>query len=223
VHANADRIAGVLVEPIQSRNPEFRPRDFVKELRRITAECGSALILDEVVTGFRVAPGGVQEIWGIRADLATYGKLVAGGMPIGVLAGASRFMDALDGGHWSFGVDSQPEVPPTFFAGTFVRHPLALAATAAVLDHLEGDGRALFERVAPRTHAHAEAAVAGFVCHSRPTTGSTYVQRIRSATAAVWLLPSGPGRHCIWRFIPGRRHISPGIGRNCGSFAAAAP
>jgi amino acid adenylation domain-containing protein len=156
VRGNADRIAGVLVEPIQSRNPEFQPRDFVKELRRITAQSGSALILDEVVTGFRVAPGGVQELWGIRADLASYGKLVAGGMPIGVLAGASRFMDALDGGYWTFGDESQPEVPPTFFAGTFVRHPLALAATAAVLDHLDGDGRALFERVAPRTEALVE-------------------------------------------------------------------
>ena len=61
---------------------------------------GTALIFDEVVTGFRVHPGGMQALFGIRADLATYGKVVGGGMPIGILAGKASFMDALDGGIW---------------------------------------------------------------------------------------------------------------------------
>ena len=74
-------------------------------------------------------------------------------MPVGVLSGAARFLDALDGGFWRFGDDSVPEVPPTFFAGTFVRHPLVLAALSAVLDHIDGDGVALYDRVAPRTEA----------------------------------------------------------------------
>ena len=63
---------------------------------------GTAFIFDEVVTGFRVHPGGAQAVFGIRADMATYGKVVGGGMPIGMLAGTCRFMDALDGGTWQY-------------------------------------------------------------------------------------------------------------------------
>ncbi len=151
IRDNVEEIAAVLIEPVQSRRPDLRPRAFCEELRRITAGAGAALILDEIVTGFRVARGGIQELWGIEPDMATYGKVVGGGMPVGVLSGAARFLDALDGGHWSFGDDSVPEVPPTFFAGTFVRHPLVLAAMSAVLDYIDGEGRALYERVAPLT------------------------------------------------------------------------
>ena len=81
-----------------------------------------------MVTGFRLHPGGAQALFGVRADLATYGKVVGGGLPIGILAGTSRFMDALDGGTWRYGDDLVPEAAVTVFAGTFVRHPLALAA-----------------------------------------------------------------------------------------------
>ncbi|MDO5644053.1 MAG: aminotransferase class III-fold pyridoxal phosphate-dependent enzyme, partial [Paracoccus sp. (in: a-proteobacteria)] len=153
ISKNINDIAAVLVEPVQSRNPELRPRAFVEALRDVTARGRAALILDEIVTGFRVAKGGIQELWNIRPDMATYGKVLGGGMPIGVLAGDARFMDALDGGHWAFGDDSRPEVPPTFFAGTFVRHPLVLAAVSAVLDHVGGEGRALYDEIAPRTQA----------------------------------------------------------------------
>ena len=86
------------------------------------------MIFDEVVTGFRVHPGGCQALFGIRADLATYGKVIAGGMPMGILAGKAKYMDALDGGMWQYGDESFPEVGVTFFAGTFVRHPFAMAA-----------------------------------------------------------------------------------------------
>ena len=73
----------------------------------------------------------------MRADLATYGKVIGGGVSIGVVAGIPQFMDALDGGQWQYGDTSFPEVGVTFFAGTFVRHPLALAAAKAVLTHLK--------------------------------------------------------------------------------------
>ena len=81
------------------------------------------------MTGFRVASGRHAGVFGIRADLATYGKVVGGGMPIGILAGSADFMDALDGGMWQYGDESLPRMGVTFFAGTFVRHPLALAAS----------------------------------------------------------------------------------------------
>jgi amino acid adenylation domain-containing protein len=139
----ADEIAAVIVEPIQSRHPQLQPQEFLKELKKITAQSEIALIFDEVVNGFRVAPGGAQEFYGIRADIATYGKVVGGGLPIGILTGSSKYMDALDGGFWQFGDDSIPEIGVTFFAGTFVRHPLALAAVEAVLTKLKAGGAEL--------------------------------------------------------------------------------
>jgi len=151
IRANAEEIAAVIIEPVQSRHPELRPVEFVRELRQIATEREFALVFDEVVTGFRVHPGGMQAVWGIRGDMATYGKVLGGGMPIGVLAGESRFMDALDGGSWNYGDDSVPMVAPTFFAGTFVRHPLVLAAAKGVLKHIKGEGQALYGRVADRT------------------------------------------------------------------------
>ena len=156
IAANGDDIAAVMVEPVQSRHPELRPQAFLQKLRALTEASGSALVFDEIVTGFRVHPAGMQAVFGIRADMATYGKVVGGGMPIGILAGTARFMDALDGGAWRYGDDSIPETAPTFFAGTFVRHPLVLAAARAVLLQLKEHGPALQERLAARTAALVE-------------------------------------------------------------------
>lgn len=153
IEKNAADIAAVIVEPVQSRHPELQPFEFLRELRAITARAQTALVFDEVVTGFRTHPGGMQAVLDIRADMATYGKVVGGGLPVGILAGSARFMDALDGGIWQFGDDSIPEVAPTYFAGTFVRHPLVLAACGAVLDHLREQGPQLQERLAARTSA----------------------------------------------------------------------
>jgi len=162
IRAHASEIAAVLVEPMQSRHPEVQPRAFLHELRRITAEAGTALIFDEVVTGFRVAQGGAQEYYGIRADLATYGKVIGGGYPIGVVAGKAEYLDTLDGGAWQYGDDSAPEVGMTFFAGTFVRHPLALAAAKAVLLHLKEAGPGLQEALSRRVASAAQAVEASF-------------------------------------------------------------
>ncbi len=153
IKANAGDIAAVIIEPVQSRHPELRPVEFVRALRDIATKSEFALVFDEVVTGFRVDPGGMQAVWGIKGDMATYGKVIGGGMPIGVLVGDSRFMDALDGGYWNYGDDSVPMTAPTFFAGTFVRHPLVLAAARAVLQHIKGEGAALYGAVADRTQA----------------------------------------------------------------------
>ncbi len=143
IHAHADDLAAVLVEPVQSRRPEFQPVEFLKQLRAATQRCGVCLIFDEVITGFRLHQGGVQAMFGVNADLASYGKVIGGGMPIGVVAGRRDFMDALDGGSWQFGDDSIPTVGVTYFAGTFVRHPLALAAAKATLVHLKAAGGTL--------------------------------------------------------------------------------
>ena len=146
IKKHASEIAAVLVEPVQSRRPEFQPREFLHELRRITRETGIVLVFDEVVTGFRCAPGGAQAYFGVEADLATYGKVIGGGMPIGVVAGRSSLMDIFDGGFWQYGDESFPEAGVTFFAGTFVRHPLAIAAAHAALKYLIQEGPALQQR-----------------------------------------------------------------------------
>ncbi|GAC1539614.1 MAG: hypothetical protein NVS2B17_15040 [Candidatus Velthaea sp.] len=151
IREHANELAAVIVEPVQSRHPGLRPKEFLTELRAVTAASGTAFVFDEVVTGFRVDPGGMQALFGIRADLATYGKVVGGGLPVGILAGSARFMDALDGGMWQYGDDSIPTVAPTFFAGTFVRHPIVMSAVLAVLQHLKAHGAELQRRLTERT------------------------------------------------------------------------
>ncbi len=148
-------VAGVMVEPVQSRRPEFQPRDFLHEVRTICDESGAQLIFDEVVTGFRCHPGGAQAVFGVKADIATYGKVVAGNLPIGIVAGRREVMDTFDGGDWRYGDDSGPEAAVTFFAGTFARHPLAIAACYEMLSILKEEGPALQERLAARTSAFA--------------------------------------------------------------------
>lgn len=140
IKERSNDIAGILVETVQSRRPEFQPVEFLKKLRKLTEERSIALIFDEVITGFRCHPGGVQALFGIKADLATYGKVVGGGLSIGIIAGKKQYMDALDGGPWEYGNNSVPEVGVTYFAGTFVRHPLALATAYASLNFIKEQG-----------------------------------------------------------------------------------
>ncbi|KWN72171.1 hybrid non-ribosomal peptide synthetase/type I polyketide synthase [Burkholderia ubonensis] len=151
IRGMASTIAAVLVEPVQSRNPSLQPVAFLKELRRITEEAGAALIFDEMITGFRVHPGGSQAMFGIRADLATYGKIIGGGLPLGVIAGSRRFMDAIDGGMWTYGDHSFPAADRTAFGGTFCQYPLAMSAALAVLEKIEQEGPALQATLNERT------------------------------------------------------------------------
>lgn len=139
IEEQGDNIAAVLVEPVQSRNPSLQPKEFLQKLRTLTQKTGSALIFDEMITGFRICKGGCQEYFGIRADLATYGKIVGGGMPIGILAGKAEYLDAVDGGYWEYGDESFPNKEMTYFAGTFCKHPISLAASRAVLRFIDQD------------------------------------------------------------------------------------
>ena len=157
IRERGNEIAAVLVEPVQSRRPEYQPIEFLKELRKLTTQSGSALVFDEVITGFRMHPGGIQSMFGISADIGTYGKVVAAGMPFGVIAGKKIWMDALDGGDWQFGDDSTPEAGVTYFAGTFVRHPLALAAAKASLEYMKLKGPSLQEGMNRNTKKMADA------------------------------------------------------------------
>ncbi|WP_397447113.1 aminotransferase class III-fold pyridoxal phosphate-dependent enzyme [Polaribacter sp. R77954] len=148
---NKDEIAAVLVEPVQSRNPSFQPIDFLKELRKITAQSDIALIFDEVITGFRIDIGGCQKKFDIQADIVTYGKVIGGGLPIGIVAGKSKFLDAIDGGFWQYGDESIPKAKATFVAGTFCHHPLAMATSLKTLEILNSTKGELLIEINMRT------------------------------------------------------------------------
>lgn len=151
LRAHAHELAAVVVEPVQSRRPDLQPVEFLRELRRLTHDLGILLMFDEVITGFRVHPGGAQALFGIQADLVTYGKVVGGGLPIGVVAGKASVLDALDGGMWRFGDASYPPADTTFFAGTFCKHPLTMASAHAVLTFMKEQGAELQATLNRRT------------------------------------------------------------------------
>ncbi|MEQ2015889.1 aminotransferase class III-fold pyridoxal phosphate-dependent enzyme [Photorhabdus bodei] len=151
----ADQLAAVIVEPVQSRYPNHQPREYLHALRKLTAEHDITLMFDEVITGFRLAAGGAQAYYGVKADIATYGKIVGGGMPIGVIAGSARFMDSIDGGFWQYGDESWPQAELIFFAGTFSKHPLTMAASKAVLEYIKNHPR-LYDDINQKTNDLAQ-------------------------------------------------------------------
>ncbi|MFJ2769941.1 MupA/Atu3671 family FMN-dependent luciferase-like monooxygenase [Streptomyces sp. NPDC087300] len=151
IEQQAGEIAAVVVEPVQSRHPALQPAAFVHRLRELTRRHGIVLLFDEMLTGFRPAPRGAQELYGVTPDLATYGKLLGGGFPIGAIAGRADIMDGIDGGHWNYGDDSYPAADTTFFGGTYIQHPVSMVAARAVLSHLKEHSPRLQERLNART------------------------------------------------------------------------
>jgi amino acid adenylation domain-containing protein/non-ribosomal peptide synthase protein (TIGR01720 family) len=146
----AKNLAAVLVEPSQSRRPDLQPAVYLKEVREITKAAGAALIFDEVITGFRMHPGGVQALFGVEADMATYGKAVGAGMPIGVIAAKNGFLDPIDGGQWNYGDNSYPQAETTFFGGTFFKHPLVMSVAWNALNYIKEQGPALQDGLAAK-------------------------------------------------------------------------
>jgi amino acid adenylation domain-containing protein/non-ribosomal peptide synthase protein (TIGR01720 family) len=144
-------LAAVLVEPVQSRNPDLQPQGFLKRLRHLTQACGTALIFDEMINGFRTLPGGAQAWFGVSADIVLYGKIVGGGMPIGVIAGKARFLDYIDGGTWDYGDHSSPQSAMIYFGGTFCRNPATMATTHAALNHMRSAGAELQQAATAQT------------------------------------------------------------------------
>lgn len=124
------KIAGVIVEPVLGVAGCIPARrEFLQVLREITGKNGIPLIFDEIVTGFRLARGGAQELFGVKPDITTFGKGVGGGLPIGGLAATDELMKIFE-----IPPDRKSEIP---LSGTFNAHPLSLAAGIAVLDELK--------------------------------------------------------------------------------------
>ncbi|MFJ2026547.1 MupA/Atu3671 family FMN-dependent luciferase-like monooxygenase [Streptomyces sp. NPDC087897] len=156
IDALGDTIAAVLVEPVQCRNPGLRPVEFVRSLRELTARRGIVLLFDEMLTGLRPHPRGAQAHFGVVPDLATYGKALGAGFPIGAVAGRADLLDGVDGGFWRYGEPGGPSRETTFIGGTYMQHPLSMAAARAVLTHLTERGPGLQSGLNARTGALAD-------------------------------------------------------------------
>ncbi|WP_419888958.1 MupA/Atu3671 family FMN-dependent luciferase-like monooxygenase [Paenibacillus xylanexedens] len=156
ISSRKGEIAAVVVEPVQNANPGQHPVKFLRRLREITKQHGITLIFDEVLTGFRVAPGGCQELFGVRADLVAYGKCLAAGMPMAAVSGSREYIDLVDGGRWLGGSRFSDERKLTYTAGTYANHPLALSAASAVLSHLKDRGPTLQTNLNRRADAMAD-------------------------------------------------------------------
>ncbi|MEM7127318.1 MAG: MupA/Atu3671 family FMN-dependent luciferase-like monooxygenase [Chloroflexota bacterium] len=184
IRAHAHELAAVLVEPIQSRRPELQPVEFVQALRQLTEETDIVLIFDEMVTGFRIHPGGAQAWFGVQADLAAYGKIAGGGMPIGIVAGKASIMNYIDGGVWRYGDDSYPSKETIFFGGTFCKHPLAMATAKAALTHIKSIGLEAYEQLNQRTANFADTLNDYFKAEEVPISivywGSLFLFRFKS-------------------------------------------
>jgi glutamate-1-semialdehyde-2,1-aminomutase len=151
VREHAAELAAVIVEPVQSDHPDVQPKQFLQDLRELTQAQNIILIFDEVITGFRLHLGGAQAWYGIDADIATYGKVVGGGMPIGVVAGRAKYMDVLDGGAWNYGDQTRPRPGTIFYGGTFNKNPLTTVTARAVLKYLQQQGPSLQQNLNQRT------------------------------------------------------------------------
>lgn len=140
IRRHADQLAAVIIEPVQGAAGTIAAtQEFLGELRRVTEEIGAFLIFDEVITGFRLAPGGAQEFYGVNPDVSTYGKVAGGGIPFGALGGTAEAMRLME-------YDREPG--SILMAGTFNGNPMVTAAGTAVLRRLNQE---------PRLYAHLNA------------------------------------------------------------------
>jgi glutamate-1-semialdehyde 2,1-aminomutase len=129
-----DKIAAVIVEPIAANMGVVLPQQgFLQGLRELTRKHGALLIVDEVITGFRLRNGSVQNLFGIEADLTTLGKIIGGGLPVAAYGGSAVIMDRV------------APLGPVYQAGTLAGNPLAMRAGIATLDQLSAAG--LYERI----------------------------------------------------------------------------
>jgi glutamate-1-semialdehyde 2,1-aminomutase len=175
--AHKNEIACIIVEPVAGNMGCVLPQPgYLQALRDITTREGALLIFDEVMTGFRVAFGGVQELTQIHPDLTTLGKIIGGGLPVGAFGGRAEIMDKL------------APLGPVYQAGTLSGNPLAMAAGIATLTHLEQNRTAIYTQL-----DHTAAAVANGVAQA-------------AAEAGIPLTTNRQGAMFTWFFTPNPVH-----------------
>ncbi|MGE5204559.1 MAG: aspartate aminotransferase family protein, partial [Chlamydiota bacterium] len=134
---HGEELAAVITEPIMANMGCIPPRDgYLQRMQELTQQHGSLLILDEVVTGFRYAPGGTQELWGLKPDLSTFGKAMGAGFPVGAVTGRREILEQM---RWNEKM--------VLHYGTFNGHRLTMKVIAANLDLLAADGNAAFRKM----------------------------------------------------------------------------
>jgi glutamate-1-semialdehyde 2,1-aminomutase len=152
--ANPDEIAAIIIEPVAGNMGCIPPEaGFLESLRYLCDQNGAVLIFDEVMTGFRLAAGGAQQLLGVDADIVTYGKVIGGGLPVGAFAARDEIMDVL------------APVGPVYQAGTLSGNPLAMAAGLAMLTALHEQPE-VFDRLADKT-AYLHQGMEGMLAKSR--------------------------------------------------------
>jgi glutamate-1-semialdehyde 2,1-aminomutase len=146
---NKNEIAAVIIEPIPANTGLYFPREnFLSVLREECTSNHALLIFDEVITGFRVARGGAQELYGVKPDLTALGKIIGGGLPVGAFGGRAEIMDRLS------------PAGPVYQAGTLSGNPIAMAAGLAQLRELERiDGWKLLEKLGAQFEASTRDAI----------------------------------------------------------------
>jgi len=137
LQANREQVACVMIEPAAGNMNLILPKPgFLEGLRALCTEHGALLIFDEVMTGFRVALGGMQQVSGVVPDMTAFGKVIGGGMPVGAIAGPARIMDLM------------APLGPVYQAGTLSGNPIAMAAGLATLELISAPG--FYEAVSAR-------------------------------------------------------------------------
>ena len=147
--AHPDEIAAIILEPVVGNAGCIPPAEgYLAGLRKITQEHGSLLIVDEVMTGFRLALGGALQLYSLDADLVTLGKILGGGLPCGAFGGKRRFMELL------------APLGPVYQAGTLSGNPLAMAAGLATVSHLREHSAEIYPQLESVSKAVAEGVAA---------------------------------------------------------------
>jgi len=173
--AHPGAIAAVIVEPVVGNAGCIAPAaGYLEELREMSRRHGALLIADEVMTGFRVAPGGACELYKLDPDLVTLGKIVGGGLPVGVFGGRRELMDQL------------APLGPVYQAGTLSGNPLAMAAGLATLSYLQEHAAEVYARLDAATKALAE----GVAAEAKRAGVAITTNRVGSMW--TWFFTGGP-------------------------------
>ena len=205
------QIACVIVEPVVGNMGCVPPaRGYLEALRAITSRDKALLIFDEVMTGFRLAYGGAQELYAIRPDITTMGKIIGGGLPVGAYGGASEIMDLV------------APLGPVYQAGTLSGNPLAMAAGYATLSYLREhkDTYAKLDKLAAEVVAGVAAAAKGAgvtMCHNR--VGSMFTWFFAAGPVTDWTSAAKSDTEAFGRFF--RAMLENGIYLPPSQFEAA--
>jgi glutamate-1-semialdehyde 2,1-aminomutase len=185
-------IAAVIIEPVAGNMGCVPPREgFLQKVRQITATHGAVLIFDEVMTGFRIARGGAQELYGIRPDLTCLGKIIGGGLPVGAFGGRKEIMDLV------------APVGPVYQAGTLSGNPLAVTAGLTTLRLLKQlNPYAQLERTTARlVEGMTEAAREAGVTTVSNRVGSMFTTFFTSEPVVDWATANRSDRGAFARFF----------------------